>query len=258
MVAIMNNYSEEDIKKAKTFKSFFFGMRFNKQKIAQVPREEQLARSLEFFSKIGALHPLLKNWYLGGNSPEEGLRFNVVENPEYLRREADSWLGGNGQVNTKRTKYVLWNGQVDPLKGALSVLYDGHDLDISMSSLEFEDAGFLLLAIPNARDILIGMMRASVEIWPEIEWAVIAPQDYYLDFKVFKDRQTIGWIGYCPQQLKKEEFPEADELISIPERGTILVSCPGVMDEKNKNHYERVGDIDTKLTELGYLPMFNS
>ena len=28
------------------------------------------------------------------------------------------------------------------------------------------------------------------------------------------------------------------------------------MNEQNRDHVERVGDIDTKLVELGYLPMF--
>ncbi len=254
----MTEYDEEYMRKAASFKGFFFGMHFSKEKIVQVSREEQLARSAELFERIGNLHPLLKNWYRGGNSPKEGLRFNVVENPEYLREEADSWCDDDGYVNPKRTKYVLWNGQVDPFKGALSISYDGHDMTINRPSIKFEDVGFLLLAIPDARDILIGMMRAVVEIWPEIEWGVIAPRNYYLDYRVFNDRQTIGWIGYCPQKLTKEMLPEAEDLISIPDRGTIVVTCPGVMDEKNKERYERVGDIDTKLVELGYLPMFNA
>ena len=249
-------YDEEYMRKAASFKGFFFGMHFNKERIVQVSREEQLARSTELFERIGNLHPLLKNWYRGGSSPKEGLRFNVVENPEYLREEADSWLDDSETVSARRTKYVLWNGQVDPLNGALTMLYDAHDMTVTMPSIEFEDVGFLLLAIPDAREVLIGMMRAAVEVWPEIEWGVIAPLNYYLDFRIFKDRQTVGWIGYCPHKLTKEMLPEAEDLISLPERGTIVVTCPGVMDEKNKEHYERVGDIDTKLVELGYLPMF--
>jgi hypothetical protein len=255
---MITEYSDEYMSKAKSFRSFYFSLRFNKNKIALISREGQLARSVDFFSRIGELHPLLKNWYRGGNSPEEGLRFNVVEHPAYLREEADSWLDDSETISARRTKYVLWNGQVDHLNGALTMLYDAHDMTITMPSIEFEDVGFLLLAIPDAREVLIGMMRAAVEVWPEIEWGVIAPLNYYLDFRIFKDRQTVGWIGYCPHKLTKEMLPEAEDLISLPERGTIVVTCPGVMDEKNKEHYERVGDIDTKLVELGYLPMFVS
>lgn len=253
---MMAEYSDEYMKKASAFRSFYFGLRFNKKKIALVSREEQLARSTVYFNQLGKLHPLLKNWYRGGNSPKEGLRFNVVEHPEYLREEADSWCDDSEIISAKRTKYVLWNGQVDPLNGALTMLYDGHGMTITMPSIEFEDVGFLLLAVPDARSILIGMIHAAVEIWPEIEWGVIAPLNYYLDFRVFKDRQTVGWIGYCPQKLTKEMLLEAEDLISIPDRGTIVVTCPGVMDEKNKEHYERVGNIDTKLVEFGYLPMY--
>ncbi|WP_165679409.1 Imm52 family immunity protein [Metapseudomonas otitidis] len=255
----MSEYNNEEYtNKARAFKSFFFIMLFNKEKILHVSHDEQLARSLIFLERIGNLHPALKNWYRGGNSPQEGLRFNVVENPEYLREEASTWHDKDEHANPQRTKYVLWNGQIDPFKGGLSISYDGHGASINKSSIKFKDPGYLLLSFPGAREILIGIMRAAVEVWPEIDWGVIAPWNHYLKHRVFMDRQTIGWIGYCPHTLTKEIIPEAEKLIPVPERGTIVVSCPDVMDEKNKAHYERVGDIDTKLVELGYLPMFNT
>jgi hypothetical protein len=102
----------------------------------------------------------------------------------------------------------------------------------------------------------VGMMRTAVEFWPEIEWGVVVPEDYYLKYRVFTDRLTAGWIGYCPQTLKKSDFSSAEEIIDIPERGSIIVSSSDVMNEKNREHYERVGDIDTKLVELGCLPLF--
>lgn len=150
---------------------------------------------------------------------------------------------------------VEW--QEDPLKGGLALSYDAHDME-SISSMDFEDAGALVSALENPRPVLVEMLRLALSIWTEIDWGVIAPGRYYLDGQTFSDRQTIGWIGFCPHSLNPGDFSDADELIDIPGRGTILVSSAQVMDERNKEHFRIVGELDTKLVELGYLPVFNN
>ncbi|KRW58810.1 hypothetical protein AO726_14935 [Pseudomonas sp. TTU2014-080ASC] len=61
-----------------------------------------------------------------------------------------------------------------------------------------------------------------------------------------------------PQELNRSDFPDAKELIDIPGRGTVMVNVEQVMDERNRDHSRIVGTHDTKLVELGYLPMFNN
>ena len=48
------------------------------------------------------------------------------------------------------------------------------------------------------------------------------------------------------------------ELITIPERGTIIVNTAEPMDEENPQHLKVVGETDIKLVELGYLPLYNA
>lgn len=236
------------------FKSFVFFLRFDKNRIVSVSRCEQVGRSVEFLQKLGGISPVMNNWYLQARSVKDALSKNVVLAPDFLRKKVeDSFDPGFPDL----LEYSVWNGEEDLLKGGVAFHYSAHNMN-SVSAMRFEDAGALLAALPDARSVFVEVIKLAVNTWPEIDWVSIAPAAYYQSGKVFKDRQTIGWIGYCPQELTKEMLPEAEDLISTPERGTIVVTCPGVMDEKNKEHYERVGDIDTKLVELGYLPMFNA
>ncbi|WP_256574200.1 Imm52 family immunity protein [Pseudomonas sp. M30-35] len=216
-------------------------------------REDQVARVHRYLRGLGGLHPLLSKWYLKGSSLREALESEVVENFECLANEASK--GFDDQYPNCLSLYV-WNGQENPLQGGLSFNYDAHDMP-SISSIEFEDAGALVSALDDPRTLLVDMLRLAVSIWSEIDWGVIAPRKYYLKEQVFSDRQTIGWIGFCPHTLKRGDFPEAKELIDIPGRGTIMVNFEQVMDERNHDHFRIVGTHDTKLVELGYLPMFN-
>lgn len=254
----MSDYysSEEFREKAKAFRKFTFRMRFNKARIASVARDEQVERSVSFLKTIGGLSPILKDWYLCGDSPESAKRFNVVDSPEYLHKEVMDWVNDQDGDMSRATQYSLWNGEENIFKGGLSLSYFAHDIEMMPAYIEFEDAGALVMALPDVKDVLVGIMSAAVEFWPEIEWGVVAPEDYYLKYRVFTDRLTAGWIGYCPYPLKNADFSSAAEVVDIPGRGSIIVSSSEVMNEKNREHYERVGDIDKKLVELGYLPMF--
>lgn len=252
-------YSSEAFReKAKTFRKFMFWMRLNRVRMASITRDEQIERSVSFLNAIGALNPILKDWYLCGDSPESARRFNVIENPDYLRNEVMDRASDQDDELSQATQYSLWNGEEDIFKGGLSLSYFAHDMDMMPAYMEFEDAGALVMALPDARNVLLGMMMAAAEYWPEMEWGVIAPEDYYLNHRAFPDRLSAGWIGYCPHPLNDMDFPGADEVINIPARGSIIVSSSGVMNEKDREHHERVADIDTKLMALGYLPMHRS
>lgn len=236
------------------FRKFSFVLRFDQSRIVAVPHSVQLERLSTFLLGLGEIHPLLKNWYRQGGSKSEALSKPVVGDVQQLQSEAQdnldaevpSWL-----------RVSLWNGQDDPFAGGLALHYSAHDQG-TMSCMRFEDGGALIAAFDDVRQVVLRILQLAVSLWPEIDWAVFAPREHYLRSKVFKDRQTIGWIGFCPHSLKAEDYPEADELIELPERGTLVVSCPAAMNEQSSADVQRVGSLDIRLLDKGLLPFFVS
>jgi len=235
-----------------TFKRFNFKLSFDKQKIAQVTEQQQIDRSLAFLKAIGEIDPILKNWFLCAEGKDDGLTHNVLLDPSSLRREIASWKDSDFDVNDM--SFVLWNGISDPLKGGLSLTYHARSGGSLPAGIEFSEAGTLVRCLPDPRQGIVELMNAAVDLWPEIYWGVAAPNEYFRKQRVFQDRQTIGWIGYCPHPLSAADFPEVAELRPTQSKGTIVVACPGIMDEKNVQHVQVVGDTDIKLVELGLLP----
>ncbi|CAI8846138.1 MULTISPECIES: Imm52 family immunity protein [unclassified Pseudomonas] len=234
------------------FKSFIFTLRFNKQAITSLPLELQIEKAARFLRELGAISPLLANWYLQGKSLKDSLATNVSTDTQAL---IDKVKRAHDPELPDLTEFSVWNAIEDPLEGGVAFHYSAHNLD-SVSALSFEDAGALLMKFEHPQEMFTEIISLAVNIWPEIDWVTLVPAHYFRKGRVFKDRQTIGWIGFCPKSLNLADFPQAHKLIPVPDRGTLVISCPEVMNEQNLDHVERVGDIDTKLVELGYLPMF--
>lgn len=244
-----------DAPSAAKFIAFSFYMRFDKKRIAAVPHAEQVRRSLDFLKRIGTLHPLLSNWFLQGQSLKSALKFNVLEDPSSLREEVERNLDPRDPIFLS---FSVWNGEPDILKGGLSLNYRAHNLR-SLSYMQFEDIGALALTIPEeVGSVVLNIMRTAVELWPEIDWATAAPQDHYLQEKIFKERQTIGWIGFCPRDLPRELFPDAYGVHHVEQRGTIIINTQEVFDLGNPTHTERVNNADRKLAEMDLLPLYNN
>ncbi len=117
-----------------------------------------------------------------------------------------------------------------------------------------EDAGSLLQVFDAPASSFVAIFLAALEIWPETTWGMLAPHAYFVHQRTFPDRRSIGWIGFCPHPLRATDFPAATELVDIPGRGTLLLNGREPMDETRREHFERVGEADIKLMELGYLP----
>jgi len=234
------------------FKSFLFTFRFNKQAITALPLEVQIEKAADFLRQAGAISPLLANWYLQGKSLKDSLSTNVNTDTQAL---IDKVKRAYDPEFPDLTEFSVWNAIEDPLEGGVAFHYSAHAMD-SVSSMSFEDAGALLMKFENPQEQVTQLISLAVSIWPEIDWVTLVPANYFRKNRVFKDRQSIGWIGFCPASLKEQDFPQAHKLIPVADRGTIVISCPEIMNEQNLEHFERVGDIDTKLVELGYLPFF--
>lgn len=234
---------------SRPFESFSFVLRFNPQRIAAVSHAVQLERIAAFLSELGAIHPLLGQWYRQGAS-----RCEALSKPLDLEEEARA----NHDIEVPHwLKVSLWNGQEDPLAGGVAFHYSAHDLG-SMTSMRFENGGAIVAGFAEPRQVVLGILRAALSLWPEIDWAVLAPKAHYLRNKAFHYHQTIGWIGFCPHALDASDLPEAHELIEVPGRGTLIVSCPAVMDPLNPLDVQRVNHIDGWLMARGYLPPFVS
>lgn len=235
------------------FKRFNFNLSFDRQKIAQVPEQLQIQRSLGFLREIGRIDPILKRWFLCADSRNKGLEHEVLLDEASFVREVQSWKDDDFAINDM--SFVLWNGISNPLEGGLSLKYHARDRGSLPTGLEFSDAGALVRCLQNPRQGLVELISTALEFWPEIAWGVVAPNAYYRRQRTFADRQTVGWIGYCPQPLLAQDFPLVDELRATPAQGSIIVTCPGVMDEHNAQHLQKTAATDTRLVELGLLPM---
>lgn len=235
-----------------TFKRFNFKLSFDKQKISRVPEQVQIDRSLAFLKAIGQIDPILKNWFLCADGKDEGLTHNVLLDRSSLLREIASWKDSDSDVNDM--SFVLWNGVSDPLKGGLSITYHARSGGSLPAGIEFSEAGTLIRCLQDPRQGIVELMATATDLWPEIYWGVAAPSEYLRKQRTFQDRQTVGWIGYCPHPLPTADFPDLAELRPTRSQGTIIVSCADIMDEKNVQHVKVVGESDIKLMELGLLP----
>ncbi len=230
-------------------------MRFDKQRIVAVTPEEHLRRSLEFLKRLGKIHPLLENWFLQGRSSKAALNHDVIKNPEHLAAAIEK---ASSRLAPANVTYSVWNGEASALKGGMVFRYFAHNQE-ALSYMEFVDIGSLVAASPDrVRTVTVAMIGAAVELWPEIDWASPAPDDYFLYDKRYKERQTSGWIGFCPHPLRQKDFPEACELRAVAGRGTIIVNCQDIMDDKNASHIAAVEKADTVLVEKGLLPLYNN
>ncbi|MGE8365121.1 Imm52 family immunity protein [Cupriavidus sp.] len=235
-----------------TFKRFNFKLSFDKQRISRVPVHVQIDRSLTFLKAMGQIDPILKNWLLCAEGKDDGLTHNVLLDQSSLLREIESWKDSDSDVNDM--SFVLWNGVSNPLKGGLSITYHARSGGSLPAYIEFSEAGTLARCLQDPRQGIVELMNTAADLWPEIYWGVAAPNEYLRKQRVFQDRQTVGWIGYCPHPLSTADFPNVAELRATQSQGTIIVSCPGIMDEKNVQHVKVAGETDIKLVELGLLP----
>lgn len=177
----------------------------------------------------------------------DALSHNVTEHRQDLAKALSR------DRRTRAVELVLWNGEEDPLKGGLSLDYEASGRAVS-SRLQLEDAGSLLQVFDAPASSFVAIFLAALEIWPETTWGMLAPHTYFVHQRTFPDRRSIGWIGFCPHPLRATDFPAATELVDIPGRGTLLLNGREPMDETRREHFERVGEADIKLMELGYLP----
>jgi Immunity protein 52 len=204
---------------------------------------------------LGERDPLLKRWWLGGDTREEAQQYEAF---------AD---GINGHVASKAvlaTEFkgsrepvvLLWNGHEGGSEGAslvLAVTEKG-----SPSKIEFSPRG----PVAGSR---LGDYKQTAEFVATLardtnaECCFVYNQSGYFPRRTFKDRPGVGWMLYLPRVLTAQDVPEARALVPLmkdkKQLGTIIVSVTdGVFDYRNAEHLKITQDIETRLVSQDMLP----
>ncbi|AKO21654.1 hypothetical protein ACU11_00395 [Xanthomonas oryzae pv. oryzicola] len=76
---------------------------------------------------------------------------------------------------------------------------------------------------------------------------------YQLDKKLFPHRQYFGWMGFVPTELSHAQIRDADEMIAVPGKGTIIVTVPGLFDPTDAAQVEQVHRVEMQLAHYNLL-----
>ncbi|MBB5018302.1 hypothetical protein HNQ59_001590 [Chitinivorax tropicus] len=203
--------------------------------------------------------PKLVEWYLGGNSQEDALRYSAFdENGPTKAIEAVLTAQFRKQKNIFPMRgFGLWNGE-DSTSGASLNLFIQETQRPSDVRFETDISDFL-----NYQCVLNTMLK-MVDIWQPL-FASAAPA-FYGEKAVFKDRPGVGWMLYLPKVLTAQQVPEARALVPVMGKnekgqdqqiGTIIVS---VTDEpfssENAEHVKTANAIEIRLVDQDLLPRY--
>jgi hypothetical protein len=79
---------------------------------------------------------------------------------------------------------------------------------------------------------------------------------YSIDKRVFPHREFLGWMGFVKKEIETAEIPEADELITLPEKeGTMIIAVADRFDVNNAAHIEKAQRVEMRLVDIGALPV---
>ncbi|AKO02821.1 hypothetical protein ADT27_14900 [Xanthomonas oryzae] len=76
---------------------------------------------------------------------------------------------------------------------------------------------------------------------------------YQIDKKLFPHRQYFGWMGFVPTELSHAQIRDADEVIAVPGKGTIIVTVPGLFDPTDAAQVEQVHRVEMQLAHYNLL-----
>lgn len=204
---------------------------------------------------LGERDPLLKRWWLGGDSLEEANRYEAFADGVNGHLASKAVLSADFK-NSREPVVFLWNGHEGGSEGAslvLSVTETG-----SPSSIKFKPSG----PVNGSR---LGDYKQTAEFVAMLardtnaECCFVYNQSGYFPRMTFKDRPGVGWMLYLPRVFTQADLPEARALIPVmkgkEQLGTIIVSITdGVFDYRNPEHLEIARSIEVHLVSNDWLP----
>lgn len=76
-------------------------------------------------------------------------------------------------------------------------------------------------------------------------------------FSLYKKRLALEWFTFLPAKILPEEVPSANEVIYLPNRGSIIISTEQPYDFENPEMRKVAAAIEQELHHLGLLPIVN-
>ena len=76
-------------------------------------------------------------------------------------------------------------------------------------------------------------------------------------FSLYKKRLALEWFTFLPAEILAEEVPSANEVIYLPNRGSIIISTEQPYDFENPEMRKVAAAIEQELHHLGLLPIVN-
>ena len=74
-------------------------------------------------------------------------------------------------------------------------------------------------------------------------------------FSLYKKRLALEWFTFLPAEILAEEVPSANEVIYLPNRGSIIISTEQPYDFENPEMRKVAAAIEQELHHLGLLPL---
>lgn len=74
-------------------------------------------------------------------------------------------------------------------------------------------------------------------------------------FSLYKKRLALEWFTFLPAEILAEEVPSANEVIYLPNRGSIIISTEQPYDFENPEMRKVTAAIEQELHHLGLLPL---
>jgi len=76
-------------------------------------------------------------------------------------------------------------------------------------------------------------------------------------FSLYEKRMAFEWFTFLPAEILPEEVPSANEVIYLPNRGSIIISTEQPYDFENPEMRKVAAAIEQELHHLGLLPIVN-
>ena len=74
-------------------------------------------------------------------------------------------------------------------------------------------------------------------------------------FSLYKKRLALEWFTFLPAEILPEEVPSANEVIYLPNKGSIIISTEQPYDFENPEMRKVTAAIEQELHHLGLLPL---
>ena len=74
-------------------------------------------------------------------------------------------------------------------------------------------------------------------------------------FSLYKKRMALEWFSFLPAEILPEEVPSANEVIYLPNCGSIIISTEQPYDFENSEMRKVTAAIEQELHHLGLLPL---